>query len=97
MLRPSAGRVWIMASPRAKMFLCGVAYPEGKECDAGTEIRAIFAYIALDAARLLLLTRRRASIYATIIIKRPILKTDGRATPPHRQNLLSVAHLGNGL
>jgi hypothetical protein len=32
------------------------------------------------------------AIYATIIVKRPVTSF-GRATPPHRQNLLDVALL----
>src|SRR2546423_15673386 len=38
---------------------------------------------------------RHVRLYATIIIKRLLLTRDSRATPPHRQNQLSVAHIGN--
>src|SRR5919199_1685281 len=41
--------------------------------------------------------RRVGGVYATIFVNGTRPEGQGRATPPHRQNYLSAALLGNGL
>jgi hypothetical protein len=69
-----------MASLEPKLF-CGVALLDEKEYLSRGQ--------ALDGRKL----TETLAIYATIIVNRPI--ADGRATPPHRQNLPDVALLAS--